>query len=199
MCRNSHSRIGIPTNPSGNSGDIWSGKLPTCTGLVWIQIYLVSADLVWSINLFFSIWFSKNLFLSIWWNEKSILIWRLTRDFQLQVIFVNHFPLCFLVSHWDHFKVIHKFKEILATLCLSPVSTTPAISCSPAWTTPAINITSVIVLGDKCIASVNETSDYTLYQIFINHQQYLLQVTTTPLKICRWWHQLATHLKVNII
>jgi hypothetical protein len=35
----------------------------------------------------------------------------------------------------EHFKVLPKFAGIFATLCLSPVSLTPAISCSPVSTT----------------------------------------------------------------
>ncbi len=59
--------------------------------------------------------------------------------------------------------------------CLSPVSTTPAISCSPVTTTPAINpchdfsmIAGVVENGVKVIARDN------------NNGEQLSLVTTTP-------------------
>ncbi len=51
----------------------------------------------------------------------------LTRDFRLQVFFINQCPPGLWVSHWDHFKFFRKFVEIFVNECLSAVSTTPAI------------------------------------------------------------------------
>ncbi len=50
----------------------------------------------------------------------------LTRDFRLQVFFINQCPPGLWVSHWDHFEFVRKFAEIFANKCLSAVSTTPA-------------------------------------------------------------------------
>ena len=50
----------------------------------------------------------------------------LTRDFRLQVFFINQCPSGPWVSHWDHFKFFRKFPEIFVNECLSAVSTTPA-------------------------------------------------------------------------
>ena len=62
----------------------------------------------------------------------------LKRDFQLQVFsWISVRPWVF---HSGRFKFCWKFVEIFANKCLSPVSTTLAISCSPESTTPAINI-----------------------------------------------------------
>jgi hypothetical protein len=44
------------------------------------------------------------------------------------------------VSHWSHFEFFRKFAEIFAKYCLSPVSTTPVITCSAVSTTPAKNV-----------------------------------------------------------
>jgi hypothetical protein len=49
----------------------------------------------------------------------------LTRDFWLQVFFINQCPPGLWVSRWDHFKFFQKFAEIFANECLSAVSMTP--------------------------------------------------------------------------
>jgi hypothetical protein len=49
-----------------------------------------------------------------------------TRDFRLQVFFINQCPPGLWVSHWDHFEFFRKFAEIFANECLSVGSTTPA-------------------------------------------------------------------------
>ncbi len=54
----------------------------------------------------------------------------LTRDFWLQVFFMNQCPPGPQVHHWGRFAFFLKFAEIIANKCFSPVSTTPAISCS---------------------------------------------------------------------
>ncbi len=51
----------------------------------------------------------------------------LTRDFLPQVFFVNQCPPGPLVCHWDRFDFFRKFAEIIANVCCSAVSTTPAI------------------------------------------------------------------------
>jgi hypothetical protein len=81
----------------------------------------------------------KKLMLSCFWSKKPrfavcrtvrILTHQfkgsLTRDFRLQVFFINQCPLGLWVSHWDHFEFFRKFMEIFANECLSAVSTTPA-------------------------------------------------------------------------
>ena len=50
----------------------------------------------------------------------------LTRDFRLQVFFINQCPPGSRVSHEDHFEFFRKFAEIFPNECLSAVSTTPA-------------------------------------------------------------------------
>ncbi len=79
------------------------------------------------------------------------------------------------VFSWGRLEFFRKFTEIFANECLSPVSTTPAISCSPVSTTPAISpchefsvIAGVIDTGDKFIANDNDTGEQ------------LSRVTTTP-------------------
>jgi hypothetical protein len=62
----------------------------------------------------------------------------LTQDFRIQVFFTHQFSPGPWVSSWGYFELLRKFAEIFATKCLSPVSTTPAISCSPVSTIPAI-------------------------------------------------------------
>ncbi len=51
----------------------------------------------------------------------------LTRDFRLQVFFMNQCPPGPHVFHWSHFDFFRKFVEIFANYCLSPVSTTPVV------------------------------------------------------------------------
>ncbi len=74
----------------------------------------------------------------------------LTREFRLQVFFMNQCPPGPQVFHWGRLEFFWKFAEICANEYLSPVSTTPAINCSavsmtlaknlsPVSTTPAIN------------------------------------------------------------
>ncbi len=62
----------------------------------------------------------------------------LTRDFRLQVFFMNQCPPGPQVIQWGCFEFFRKFAEIFANEYLSPVSTTPAINCSAVSTTPAI-------------------------------------------------------------
>jgi hypothetical protein len=50
----------------------------------------------------------------------------LTRDFRLQVFFINQCPPGLCVSHWDLFEFFRKFVEIFVNEGLSAVSTTPA-------------------------------------------------------------------------
>jgi hypothetical protein len=51
----------------------------------------------------------------------------LTRDFSLEVFFMNQFAEVPGVSHWGHLIFLRKtFAEIFATLCSSPVAMTPA-------------------------------------------------------------------------
>jgi hypothetical protein len=50
----------------------------------------------------------------------------LTRDFRLQVFFINQCPPGLWVSNWDRLEFFRKFAEIIANECLSAVSTTPA-------------------------------------------------------------------------
>ena len=64
----------------------------------------------------------------------------LTRDFRLQVFFMNQCPPGPQVFYWSHFKFFRKFAEIFANYCLSPLSTTPVINCSAVSTTPAKNL-----------------------------------------------------------
>jgi hypothetical protein len=83
---------------------------------------------------------------------KIIHIWgkyfkgSLTRDFRLQVFFMNQCPPGPQVFHWGRFEFFQKFGEILANEYLSPVSIncsavsmTLAKNLSPVSTTPAIN------------------------------------------------------------
>jgi hypothetical protein len=101
----------------------------------------------------------------------------LTRDFRLQVFFMNQCPLGPQVFHWSHFEFFRKFAEIFANYCLSPVSTTTVINCSavsttqaknllPVSLTPAINlchgfsvIACVVDTGEQFIAGDNDTGD----------------------------------------
>ncbi len=59
-------------------------------------------------------------------SGKSGITGSLTRDFRLQVFFINQCPLGLGVSHWDHFEFFRKFAGIFANECLSALSTTPA-------------------------------------------------------------------------
>jgi hypothetical protein len=88
---------------------------------------------------------------------------------------MNQCPSGPQVHHWGRFEFFRKFAEIIANLCLSPVSTTPAINLSPVSMTlakslsavsltPAINpchgfsvIAGVVDTGDKFITGVNDT------------------------------------------
>jgi hypothetical protein len=102
----------------------------------------------------------------------------LTRDFRLQVFFMNQCPPGPQVFHWSLFEFFHKFAEIFANNCLSPVSTTPVISCSAVSTTSAKNLSPVLLTpvnnlyfhgvvdtvqkkpkSLKFIAGVNDTAD----------------------------------------
>ncbi len=88
------------------------------------------------------------------------------------------------VFHKGRFEFFRKFAEIFANECLSPVSTTPAISCSPVSTTPAINLSPVSLISEINFPPVSMTPA-------IN----LLPVTTTPvnkdrrkLKLTNRWY-----------
>ena len=100
----------------------------------------------------------------------------LTRDFRLQVFFMNQCPPGPQVFHWSHFAFFRKFPEIFENFFLSPVSTTPVINCSAVSTqaknlllvslTPAINlchgfsvIAGVVDTGEQFIAGDNDTCD----------------------------------------
>ncbi len=72
--------------------------------------------------------------------QSSDFLLTLTRDFRLQVFFVNQCPPGPQVFHWSHFEFFRKFAEIFANYCLSPVSTTPVINCSAVSTTLAKNL-----------------------------------------------------------
>jgi hypothetical protein len=67
----------------------------------------------------------------------------LTRDFRLQVFFMNQCPPGPQVFHWGRFEFFRKFAEIFANEYLSPVSLTPAINCSAVSTTPTKNFSPV--------------------------------------------------------
>ncbi len=67
----------------------------------------------------------------------------LTRDFRLQVSFMNQWPPGPQVFHWGRFEFFQKFAEIFANEYLSPVSLTPAINCLVVSTTPAKNLSPV--------------------------------------------------------
>ncbi len=67
----------------------------------------------------------------------------LTRDFRLQVFFMNQCPPGPQVFHWGHFEFFWKFAEIFEDEYLSPVSTTPAINCSVVSMKPAKNLSPV--------------------------------------------------------
>jgi hypothetical protein len=69
----------------------------------------------------------------------------LTRDFRLQVFFMNQCPPGPQVFHWSHFEFFRKFAEIFANYCLSPVSLKL--------------ISGVNDTGEKFIAGVIDTGD----------------------------------------
>jgi hypothetical protein len=90
----------------------------------------------------------------------------LTRDFRLQVFFMNQCPPGSLVLPWGRFEFFRKFAEIFWNKCLSPVSTILAINCSPVSTIPGINpchgvlvIAGVVDTSDKFIAGDNNAGD----------------------------------------
>jgi hypothetical protein len=64
----------------------------------------------------------------------------LTRDFRLQVFFMNQCPPGPRVFSWGRFDFFRKFAEIFAKEWLLPVSTMPAINLLPVTTTPEINL-----------------------------------------------------------
>jgi hypothetical protein len=55
----------------------------------------------------------------------------LTRDFRLQVFFMNQCPPGPQVFHWGCFEIFRKFAEIFTKEYLTPVSTTPAKNLLP--------------------------------------------------------------------
>jgi len=110
------------------------------------------------------------------WREATGFKGSLTRDFRIQVFFMNQCPPGPQVFHWSHFAFFRKFAEIFANYFLSPVSTTPVINCSAVSTpaknlllvslTPAINlchgfsvIAGVVDTGEQFIAGDNDTCD----------------------------------------
>ena len=79
-----------------------------------------------------------------------------SRDFLLQVFFMNQFPPSPRVSHYDRFKFFRKFAAIFASKGAPPVSTTPVAKLPPVSTTPAANfatsLASVVDTGGKFAA-----------------------------------------------
>jgi hypothetical protein len=76
----------------------------------------------------------------------------LTRDFRLQVFFINHGPPGPQVFHWGRFEFFRKFAEIFANEYLSPVSLTPAKNW--AWvSTVNSGLVSTVNLG--LVSTVN--------------------------------------------
>jgi hypothetical protein len=74
----------------------------------------------------------------------------LTRDFRLQVFFMNHCPTGPQVFHWGCFEFFRKFAEIFANECLTLVSTTPANNPCHGFSVIAV----VVDTGDKLLTSV---------------------------------------------
>ncbi len=94
----------------------------------------------------------------------------LTRDFQLQVFFMNQCPLGPWVLPWGRFEFFRKFAKIFLNKCLSPVSTTPAIICSPVSRTPAINLSPV-----SLTPAINLVTDFQWSPVLL-----IPTMTTTP-------------------
>ncbi len=99
-------------------------------------------------------------------RSSSLLKGSLTRNFRLQVFFMNQCPPGPQVFHWSHFEFFRKFAEIFANYCLSPVSTTPVINWSAMSTTPAKNLLPVSLTpainlchGFSVIAGVVDTGE----------------------------------------
>ncbi len=84
----------------------------------------------------------------------------LTRDFRLQVFFMNQCPLGLRVLPWGSFEFFRKFSKIFSNECLSPVSTTPMISCSPVSTTPAINLLPVTTTSVIRVCGVSMNTSF---------------------------------------
>jgi hypothetical protein len=83
--------------------------------------------------------------------------------FSTSGFFMNQCPPGPQVFHWGCFEF---FRKIFANECLSPVSTTLAISCLTVSMTPAFNschrfsVSAIVVdTGDKFITGVNDTGD----------------------------------------
>jgi hypothetical protein len=97
--------------------------------------------------------------------------WSLTRDFRLQVFFMNQCPPGPQVFRWGRFEFFRKFAEMFANEYLSPVSMTTAINCSAETTTPVKNLSPVLLTpainlchGEitkkpKIYAGVNDTAE----------------------------------------
>ncbi len=82
--------------------------------------------------------------------------------FSTSAFFMNQCPLGQWVLPWGRFEFFRKFAKIFSNECLSPVLTTPAISCSLVSTTPAINLSPVSINpchGFSVIAGVIDTAD----------------------------------------
>ncbi len=120
---------------------------------------------------------------------------------------MNQCPLGPWVSHEDRLDFFRKFAEIIASECLSAVSTTPAINSSTVsmtlltnlsvvTRTPKINlchgfsvIGGVVDTGDKFITGVIDTAEQ-LSPVTTTPGINLSPVSTTPVNnYCRWqWH-----------
>ncbi len=84
----------------------------------------------------------------------------LTRDFRLQVFFMNQRPPGPQVFHRGRFEFFRKFAEIFANEYLSPLSTTLEINCSPVSTTPPINYSAVSTtpaIKESCLYQLADT------------------------------------------
>ncbi len=99
----------------------------------------------------------------------------LTRDFRLQVFFMNQCPPGPQVFYWSHFDFFRKFAEIFANYCLSPVSTTPVINCSAVSTTPAKNLLPV-----SLTLAINLCHGFSVSPVSLIPVNNLSPVTTTP-------------------
>ncbi len=119
-----------------------------CDPYYWtfVRATIVASRLLYLFVNFIKVFFTKSIKM---WSLHSYLKWRvcnfayykakkailvkkikgsLTRDFRLQVFFVNQCPPGPWLCHYDRFDFFsRKFVEIIENECLSAVSTTPAI------------------------------------------------------------------------
>jgi hypothetical protein len=105
----------------------------------------------------------------------------LTRDFRLQVFFMNQCPPGPQVFHWGHLELFLKFAEIFANESLSPVSLTPAINPCHGFSVIAgvIDtghkfITGVVVTGYKFITGVVVTGDKSIAGNNVTGEQFIV-------------------------